>query len=86
MPIQAEQDLSWIARSLDAACRRLNSTSASLEIVSAFYSPADDRLSCLVVAESWEAVRDLFEFALLPPARVLEVVKVEEPGPPVRPG
>jgi hypothetical protein len=50
--------------------------------LSAVYSPAEDRLSCLVAAASEKEVRDLFEIALLPPARVLEVVEVEEQGPP----
>jgi hypothetical protein len=49
--------------------------------VSAVYSPADDRLVCILEAASCKDVRDLFEIALLPPVRVLEVVMVEDGGP-----
>jgi hypothetical protein len=45
------------------------------------YSPADDRLVCILEVASWNDVRDLFEIALLPPVRVLEVVTVEDDGP-----
>jgi hypothetical protein len=46
--------------------------------LSAVYSPADERLSCILAAASRKDVHDLFEIALLPPVRVLEVVEVEE--------
>jgi hypothetical protein len=80
------QDLSWIGRSLHAARRRLSGISACPRIVSAVYSPADERLVCILEAASWKDVRDLFEIALLPPVRVLEVMKVEDDGPRLQPG
>ena len=80
LPIQGERDLSWIGRSLHAACRRLGVTSPCPLIVSAVYSPADERLVCMLDATSCKSVRDLFEIALLPPARILDVVEVEEDG------
>jgi hypothetical protein len=75
------RDPSWIGRGLHAACRRLSGISARPRIVSVVYSPADDRLVCILEAASWKDVRDLFEIALLPPVRVLEVVMVEDDGP-----
>jgi hypothetical protein len=76
LPMQGEQGPSWVGRSLHAACRRLSGISACPQIVSAVYSPADERLVCILEAASWKDVHDLFGIALLPPARVLEVVKV----------
>jgi hypothetical protein len=85
LPIQGERDLSWIGRSLHAACRRLGVTSPCPQIVSAVYSPADERLVCMLEATSCKSVRDLFEIALLPPVRVLEVVNVEVNRPRLQP-
>ena len=74
---QAGTDLSWIGQCLDAACRRLHGISPSLQILSAVHIPDDGRLSCVVGAPSREDVHRLFEIALLPSARVLEVVLVQ---------
>jgi hypothetical protein len=71
--VQAGADLSWIRQSLDAACRRLSATSSSLKILSAVHIPDDSRLSCVVTASSRQLVQRLFDIALLPSARVLEV-------------
>ena len=73
---EAGTDLSWIRQSLDAACRRVDCTSPGLRIVSAVHVMDDGRLSCIVTAASREDVQRLFEIALLPSARVLEVVDV----------
>ncbi len=85
LPIQGGRDLSWIALSLNAACRRLTRTNACLQIVSAVYSPEGELLTCILEAASWKDVSDLFAIALLPPARILEVVEVEENGRWIRP-
>jgi hypothetical protein len=74
--VDAGTDLSWIRQSLDAACRRVNGASPGLRIVSAVHIPDDGRLSCIVTAAGHEDVLRLFEIALLPSARVLEVVDV----------
>lgn len=74
--VEAGTDLSWIRQSLDAACRRLDGTSPGLKILSAVHVMADGRLSCLVTAAGREDVLRLFEIALLPSARVMEVVDV----------
>ena len=74
--VEAGADLSWIRKSLDAACRRLDGTSPGLQILSAVHVVADGRLSCVVAAAGPEDVLRLFEIALLPSARVLEVVEV----------
>jgi hypothetical protein len=74
--IEAGTDLSWIRQSLDAACRRVDGASRGLRIVSAVHVMADGRLSCIVSAANREDVQRLFEIALLPSARVLEVVDV----------
>jgi hypothetical protein len=74
--LEAGTDLSWIRRSLDAACRRVDGTSPGLKIISAVHVIADGRLSCIVTAAGREDVLRLFEIALLPSARVLEVVDV----------
>jgi len=71
----AGTDLSWIRQSLDAACRRVDGTSPGLRILSAVHV-ADGRLLCIVTAAAREHVQRLFEIALLPSARVLEVVDV----------
>ena len=73
--VEAGTDLSWIRHSLDAACRRVDGAQA-LKILSAVHVTADGRLSCIVTAAGREDVLRLFEIALLPSARVLEVVDV----------
>ena len=74
--VDAGTDLSWIRQSLDAACRRLDGASPGLKILSAIHIPDDGRLSCIVTAAGREDVVRLFEIALLPSARVLEMVDV----------
>jgi hypothetical protein len=74
--VEAGTDLSWIRQSLDAACRRLDGTSPGLKILSAVHVVAEGRLSCVVASTGREDVLRLFEIALLPSARVLEVVNV----------
>ena len=64
----------WLG--LDAASRRVDGTSPGLKILSAVHIPDDGRLSCIVTAAGREDVLRLFEIALLPSARVLEVVDV----------
>jgi hypothetical protein len=74
--VDAGTDLSWIRQSLDAACRRVDGASPGLKILSAVHIPDDGRLSCIVTAASREDVLRLFEIALLPSARVLDVLDV----------
>jgi hypothetical protein len=74
--VAAGTDLSWIRQSLDAACRRVDGTSPGLKILSAVHVMDYGRLSCIVTAAGREDVQRLFEIALLPSARVLEVVDV----------
>jgi len=74
--IEAGADISWIRQSLDAACRRVDGTRSGLKILSAVHIPDDGRLTCIVAAACREDVQRLFEIALLPSARVLEVVDV----------
>jgi hypothetical protein len=74
--VESGTDLSWIRQSLDAACRRIDGASPGLKILSAVHVVADGRLSCVVAAAGREDVLRLFEIALLPSARVLEVVDV----------
>jgi hypothetical protein len=74
--VEAGTDLSWIRQSLDAACRRVGGTSPGLKILSAVHVKDEGRLSCIVMAAGREDVQRLFEIALLPSARVLEVVDV----------
>ena len=74
--VDAGTDLAWIRQSLDAACRRVDGASPGLKILSAVHIPDDGRLSCIVTAAGREDVLRLFEIALLPSARVLEVVDV----------
>ncbi len=69
-------DLSWIRQSLDAACRRIDGAGPGLKILSAVHVMDDGRLSCIVTASGRKDVQRLFEIALLPSARVLEVVDV----------
>jgi len=74
--VEAGTDLSWIRQSLEAACRRVDGTSPGLNILSALHIPGDGRLSFIVTARGRNDVQHLFEIALLPSARVLEVVEV----------
>jgi hypothetical protein len=74
--VEAGTDLSWIRKSLDAACRRVHGASPRLKILSAVHVMDDGRLSCIVTAAGREDVQRLFEIALLPSARVLEIVEV----------
>jgi hypothetical protein len=74
--VEAGRDISWIRQSLDAACRRVDGASPGLKILSAVHIPDDGRLSCIVTAASREDVLRLFEIALLPSARVLDVLDV----------
>jgi hypothetical protein len=74
--VDAGTDLSWIRQSVAGGCRRDNGASPGLRIVSAVHIPDDGRLSCIVTAAGHEDVLRLFEIALLPAARVLEVVDV----------
>jgi hypothetical protein len=79
MPRQEGSDLTWIGRSLDAACRRLRGVDCP-QIVSAGYSPEEGRLVCVVQAASSDDVRRLFEIALLPSVRIFEAVEVGRAG------
>lgn len=72
--IEAETDLSWIRQGLDAACRRVDGTGSSLKILNAVHVSDDGRLSCIVAAAARADVQRLFDIALLPSVRVLEVV------------
>ena len=74
--VEAGRDISWIRQSLDAACRRVDGASPGLKILSAVHIPYDGRLACIVTAAGREDVQRLFEIALLPSARVLEVVDI----------
>jgi hypothetical protein len=74
--VDSGTDVSWIRGSLDAACRRVDGTSPGLKILSAVHVMDDGHLSCIVTAAGREDVLRLFEIALLPSARVLEVVEV----------
>jgi hypothetical protein len=74
--VEAGRDISWIRQSLDAACRRVDGASPGLKILSAVHILDDGRLSCIVTAASREDVLRLFEIALLPSARVLDVLDV----------
>ena len=74
--VEAGTDISRIRKCLDAACRRVDGASPGLKILSSVHIPYDGRLSCIVKAAGREDVLRLFEIALLPSARVLEVVDV----------
>ena len=74
--VEAGTDISWIRKCLDAACRRVDGASHGLKILSSVHIPYDGRLSCIVTAAGREDVLRLFEIALLPSARVLDVVDV----------
>jgi hypothetical protein len=79
--VQAGTDLSWIGQGLDSARRRFDGISPSPQILSAVYNPDDGRLSCVVRAATRQDVQRLFEIALLPSARVVEVVLVQANTP-----
>ena len=74
--VRAGTDISWIGRSLDAACRRSDGVNPTRQLLSAVYVLDDSRLSCIVRADSQEEVHRLLEIALLPLARVYEVVEM----------
>jgi hypothetical protein len=74
--VRAGTDISWIGRSLNAACRRLDGANPGRQILSAVYVTDDGRLSCVVRAAGQDDVHRVFEVALLPAARVYEVVEV----------
>jgi len=74
--VEAGANLSWVRHSLDAASRRVDGASPGLKILSAVHVMADGRLSCIVAADGRGDVQRLFEIALLPSVRVLEVVDV----------
>jgi len=74
--VPAGADISWIGDSLGAAARRVDRVSPGRQILSAVYVVDDGRLSCVVSAASREDVQRLLEIALLPSARVYEVVDV----------
>jgi hypothetical protein len=74
--VQAGEDISWIGESLGAAVRRLDRVSPSCRILSAVYVIDDGRICCVVNAASRKDVHRLLEIALLPAARVYEVVDV----------
>jgi hypothetical protein len=83
---EAGSDLSWVSRSLDAACRRLRVVGPSAQILSTVHIPDDGLLSCIVTAARREDVLRLFEISLLPSARVVDVVVVEANSSEMGPG
>lgn len=85
MPIQGGRDLTWIGHSLRAACRRLEASHRP-HVVGAGYSPEDGRLLCIVQAANAEDVCRLLEIALLPSARILDVIDLHEVGFDTEPG
>jgi hypothetical protein len=74
--VLAGSDLTWITESLAAACRRLDGSRPRPRVVSAVYIPEDSQLMCVVEAASSEEVQRLFEMALLPSARIRDVLAV----------
>jgi hypothetical protein len=69
-------DLSWMNKSLAAACLRVRGSNLRPEILSAVYIPDDDRLSCVVEAACAGDIHQLFGSALLPSVRVVEATVV----------
>ncbi len=67
-----------MARSLDSACQRLSVGGRCPLVLAALFSQADKRLTCLLAAAHADDVRDLFEIALMPPARVSHVVELKQ--------
>lgn len=76
-----ESELSWISKSLDAACLRVQGNSLRPKVLSAAYIPDDDRLSCIVEAGCVEDVHRMFGVALLPSARVVGATVVAPQTP-----
>jgi hypothetical protein len=76
----AESELSWIGKSLNAACLRLRDGNLPPEILSAAYISHDDRLVCIVEAGCVEDVHRLFGVAMLPSARVVGATLVALQG------
>jgi hypothetical protein len=72
----AESELSWIGKSLNAACLRFRGSNLRPEVLSAAYIPDDDRLACIVEAECAGDVHQLFGVALLPSVRVVDATVV----------
>lgn len=70
-----------MATSIDSACERLRRGGRNPLVLTALYSEADERLTCVVTAANTSDVRDIFEIALLPPARVSEVVELLDTRP-----
>jgi hypothetical protein len=77
----AERELSWIRKSLDAACLRVGGNSLRPKVLSAVYVSDDDRLSCIVEAGCADDVHRMFGVALLPSARVVGATVVAEQTP-----
>ena len=69
-------DLSWISKSLDAACLRVRGSNPRPKVLSVLYIPDGDRLSCIVEAACVADIDQLFGVALLPSARVLDAIVV----------
>jgi len=72
----AESELSWISKSLNAACLRLRDGDRLPEVLSVAYIPDDDRLACIVEARCARDVRRLFGVALLPSVRVADATVI----------
>ncbi len=71
-----ESELSWISKSLNAACLRLRGCGLRAEVLSAVYIPDEDRLSCIVEAGCVEDVHRLFGVALLPSVQIVDAIVV----------
>jgi hypothetical protein len=78
----AASELSWVSKTLAAACLRVRDSSLRPEVLSAVYISDDDRLSCIVEAECAGDIHRLFGVALLPSVRVVDamVVALRTPG------
>jgi hypothetical protein len=74
--VSAGSDLTWVTESLAAAGQRLEGSRPRPRVISAVYVPDDSQLMCVVEAASSEDVQHLFEMALLPSARIRDVVAV----------
>jgi hypothetical protein len=72
----ADSEISWISKSLNAACLRLEGGDLRPKVLSAAYISTDGRLSCIVEAECVEDIDRLFGVALLPSVRVVEATVV----------
>jgi hypothetical protein len=69
-------DLTWMNKSLAAACLRVRGSNLRPQVLSAVYLPDDDRLSCIVEAACAGDIDQLFGIALLPSVRVVEATVV----------